>query len=79
MVARWDPKILDGVGVVENEQLGSSSTLEIRRTDFPCGLGIFAVEDVLSALATEGQDHVSILARLMCYGKRGGDPFFMEG
>jgi hypothetical protein len=54
MVARRDPQILNGVGVVENEQLRSGSTLEIRRTDFPCGLGIFAVEDVLGALATEG-------------------------
>jgi hypothetical protein len=66
MVARRDPKILDGVGIVEDEQLGPSSTLEVRRTDLPCGLGIFAVEDILGAFVAEGQDHVSIIARLVC-------------
>jgi hypothetical protein len=69
MVARRDPKILDGVGVVENEQLGPSSTLEVRRTDLPCGLGVLSVEDILGAFVSEGQDHVSMIARLVCYNK----------
>ena len=67
MVAGRDPEILDGVGVVENEQFRSGSTLEVRRTDFPCGFGVFAVEDVLSAFVTEGQDHISMIARITCY------------
>jgi hypothetical protein len=66
VVARRNPEILNGVGVVENEQLGPRSTLEVRRTDFPCGLRVLAVEDILGAFVSEGQNHVSMLARLMC-------------
>jgi len=46
VVARRDSKILDSLGVVENEELGPSSPLQIWRTDLPCGLGIFAVEHI---------------------------------
>jgi hypothetical protein len=66
MVAGRDAKILDGVGVVENEQLRSRSTSQIRRTNLPCGLGVIAVEDILGTLVVEGQDNVSMLARLVC-------------
>jgi hypothetical protein len=71
VVAGRDPKILDALGVVENEELGSSSPLQVWRTDLPCGLGVFAVEHILGALVTEGQDHVSMIARLVCYHKTG--------
>jgi len=66
MVAGRDSKIHEGVRVVEDEQLGSRSTLQIRRTGLPCGLGVFAVEHILGTLVAEGQDHVSMLARLVC-------------
>ena len=78
VVAGRDPEILNGVGVVENEQFRSGPTLEIRRTNFPCGFGFLAVEDVLSALIAEGQDHVSMIARLVCYDKREWDLFSNE-
>jgi len=66
MVAGRNPKIFDGVCVVQNEELGSRSTLQIWRTDFPCGFGVFAVKHILGTLVTEGQDHASMIARLVC-------------
>jgi hypothetical protein len=66
MVAGRDPKILNGIGVVENEELGSRPTLQIWRTHLPCSLGVFAVEHILGALVVEGEDHVSMIARLVC-------------
>ena len=78
MVAGRNPQILDGVGVVENEQLGPSSTLEVRRTDLPSDLRVFAVEDILGAFVTEGQDHVSMIARLVCYYKNNSASFLRK-
>jgi hypothetical protein len=66
VVARRNPKIFDTLSVIENEELGSSSPLQIWRTDLPSGLGVFAVEHILGTLVTEGKDHVSIIARLVC-------------
>jgi len=66
VVARWNPKILDALCVVENKQLGPSSPVQIWRTDLPSRLGVFAVEHILGTLFTEGQDHVSMIAQLVC-------------
>ena len=66
VVARRDPEILNALCVVEDEKLGSSSPLQIWRTDLPSGLGVFAVEHILGALVTESQDHASMIARLVC-------------
>jgi hypothetical protein len=66
MVVGRDCEILDRVRVVENEKLSSSSTLEIRRTDLPSGLGVLAVEDILGTLVSEGQDHGRMIAQLVC-------------
>jgi hypothetical protein len=69
IVAGRNLEVLDGVCVVENEELGSSPTLHVRRTDLPSGLGVLAVEDIRGTLVSESQDHVRRLARLVCYGK----------
>ena len=69
MVAGRNLEVLDGVCVVENEELGSSPTLQIRRTDLPSDFGVLAVEDIRGTLVSEGQDHVRMIARLVCYGK----------
>jgi hypothetical protein len=71
VVTGRDPEILDGVGVVENEQFRPGSTLKIRRANLPCGLGVLAVEDILGAFVSESQDHASMIARLVCYDKEG--------
>ena len=66
MVAGGNSKILDGVRIVEDEQLGSRPALQIRRADFPRSLGFLAVEHILGTLVTEGKDHASMIARLVC-------------
>ena len=66
MVAGGNSKVLDGVRIVEDEQLGSRPALQIRGADFPRSLGVFAVEHILGTLVAEGQDHTSMIARLVC-------------